>query len=237
MKLIILLLCLLPCFMLLYYLYNKDKLEKEPFYILILLFFEGCGVAVLSFYITIYFKSIFDFLNISHIQMNFFQIILKNFIFIALLEEGLKWIFTIITTWKNKCFNHIFDSIVYCGFLSLGFATIENIFYAYSYNNLLSILLRGIISVPCHLSFSIFMGYYLGRAKKSENNNIKYKYLLCSLFIPTFLHFLYNSLLLNNNINNVVFLLFMLFLYILSYIIINKLNFSKDGFINIKKGS
>ena len=54
-----------------------------------------------------------------------------SFIVAGVVEEGLKELVLIPNLLKEKSFNERLDGIIYSVFLSLGFATIENIIYIY----------------------------------------------------------------------------------------------------------
>ncbi len=236
-NLLIFTLCIVPSLILMWYIYTKDKIEKEPLYLLMILFIGGIISAIISSSISITLKMYFPFLNYQYTNMTIIQILIKSFIIIATIEETSKWIINFICTWKNKNFNHIFDPIVYSVFISLGFATFENVLYGYAYSSygFIPILLRGIISVPCHAAFGVFMGYYLGIAKNSQvsfKNDKKIKYIIFSLIIPILLHFIYDILLINpNKISYIIFIIYVVVLYITSYIKIKKLNTIKKMII------
>ena len=212
-------LCIVPSLIIMWYIYTKDKIEKEPIYLLLILFVGGIISAVIALLISISLKNFFPFLNYDYSKMTSFQIFIKSFFCIAFIEEFSKWSFIFIGTWKNKNFNYMFDSIVYSVFLSLGFAAFENILYGFSFSSygLMPIFLRGIISVPCHAVFGVFMGYYLGMAKSTEDKN-KSKYIFLSLFIPSLLHFTYNFLLIwQNKVYYVIFIILVIVIYILAF--------------------
>ena len=226
-------LCVVPSLILMWYIYIKDKVEKEPLFLLILLFAGGIISAIISSSISITLKMYIPFLNYQYSDMNIFQILIKSFIVIAVIEETSKWIIGFICTWRNKNFNHIFDPIVYSVFISLGFATFENLLYGYTYSSygFMPILLRGIISVPCHAAFGVFMGYYLGIAKNSQasdKNNKKTKYIFFSIVFPIIFHFIYDILLINpNKLSYAIFVIYVTLLYCLTYLKINKFNSKK----------
>ena len=50
-----------------------------------------------------------------------------------IIEEVSKYIMLKKISWKSNDFRYIYDGIVYAVFVSLGFATIENIIYARSW--------------------------------------------------------------------------------------------------------
>lgn len=226
-------LCIIPSLIILLYIYIKDKIEKEPLFLLIFLFIGGIISAIISSYISITLKNYITFLNYQYSNMNIIQIFIKSFIIVATIEEISKWIIMFTCTWKNKNFNHMFDAIVYSTFISLGFATFENILYGYAYSSygFMPILLRGIISVPCHAAFGIFMGYYLGIAKNSKANNKnskKNKYIFFSIIYPIIFHFIYDILLINSNkLTYSIFIVYVLILYFLAHLKIKKFNSKK----------
>lgn len=209
---------IIPVLFLLKLAFDKDKIEKEPFLLLLRLFIAGIISAAIVLSVS---KSL---RMLIHIDSNFYN----SFVKIAFVEEICKWICIYIITWKNKEFNYKFDAIVYSIFASLGFALIENIGYAFSYG-LTTCLLRAIISVPCHTFFAIYMGYYLGIAKvyyihkNYKNGSI---YTLYSLFVPTALHGIYDYCLIGGNDGfYVLFIMFIISLYIFS---VKTLNTSSD---------
>ena len=86
------------------------------------------------------------------------------FLLVALIEEFSKFIFVRGVLYKNKHFNEPFDGIVYSVMVSMGFATFENILYAFQ-NGIGTAVFRMFTAVPAHACFAILMGYYLGKAK------------------------------------------------------------------------
>ncbi|MEG1008429.1 MAG: PrsW family glutamic-type intramembrane protease [Bacilli bacterium] len=222
-------LCIVPSLLLMWYIYIKDKIEKEPPYLLLILYVAGIVSAVISYLISTTLKIYLPFLNNTYSNMNVLQILFKSFIVIAFVEETSKWLINYICTWKNKNFNHLYDPIVYATFISLGFATFENILYGFAYRSfgLMPIILRGVISVPCHAVFGIIMGYYLGIAKNSiASDKLKQskKYKFKSLIIPILLHLIYDLLLINSTkIYYCLFIFYIITLYAIAFIKIRKL--------------
>lgn len=222
--------CIIPILILLWYVYIKDKVEKEPMHLLIILFIGGIISSVIAILLSVLLKKYIPFLLLEYEEMNILQIVFKTLISIALVEEGCKWIINYITIWKNKNFNHMYDPILYCVCVSLGFALLENIIYGFAFSNhgLMPIILRGLISVPSHAVFGIFMGFYLGISKNALNDNKKrksIKYKVLSLLIPIILHFIYNLLLVNpNKITYSIFITYIIIIYISSYKKVNKLS-------------
>ena len=226
-------LCIIPALILMIYVYINDKVEKEPLFLLILLFIGGIVSSVISYSVALILKMKFPFLNFHYSDMNIFQLIFKLFIIIAVVEELSKWLINMICTWKNKNFNYIFDPIVYSVFISLGFASFENLLYGFNYSSygFVMVFLRGIISVPCHAVFGVFMGCFIGIAKKfqiKKKNTMMIKYIILSIMVPIILHFIYDLLLVNlNKITLAVFIIYVLLLYCFAYLNIEKFNSNK----------
>lgn len=214
---LLLLISIIPVFLLGLYIYKKDSV-KEPKSLLMILFSSGLFAAFLVIAINIVMLLLIPDLYISDNYNKFSQIKLFFLIFIeiAFVEELCKWIMIRFIGYPHKDFDQLYDIIVYSTFVALGFAAIENIFYVLQGGITLGIY-RAIFSVPGHVSFGIFMGYYLGLAKLCENKNkSKYIiYMILSVLVPTLLHTIYNyCLMLETFWYLIIFMGFIIILYI-----------------------
>lgn len=202
--------------------YKADKKEKEPTSELI----KAALMGVVAIIVTLIISFITGVTKISINNLNSIETILYTFLGIALVEEFSKWLCTYLFVKNNKNFNYLFDGIVYAVFVSLGFATIENVLYTFS-GGVLTGIIRAVTTVPSHAFYGIFMGYYLSRAKeaKIKNNNDSIKYYSYSLITPTLLHGIFDSLLLLQNIFLLlIFIIFVIILYIISINKVKKLS-------------
>lgn len=212
---ILIYLSLIPSILLGSYIYKKDKVEKEPTKLLFSCFIGGVisGIVVILLYL-------FG-LNYQMNPYDQISILIYSFVTVSFIEELAKFLLLYFITYKNKEFNYLYDSVVYASFLGLGFAIFENIVYMLGSFDLLTIFLRGFVTLPAHIFFGIFMGYYLGLSKKSEiskDKNNKYKYLILSLFNPVLLHGFFDYCLFTGDIfSSILFVLFVLVLYIASF--------------------
>lgn len=223
------LISLLPALGLCIYIYAKDRVEKEPFSLLSVLF--GCGV--LAYLPTLFCErkltNWFDMLFAGKIQYTVSGIetftdtstqLLHNslcaFIGIALLEESVKWLLLYFITHKNRNFNCLFDGIVYSVFISLGFSIIESVRFAVI-DGWDTLILRALTSIPTHILFGIITGMFytvwhaLDVAKEEEtklfdNKTIKSKKVKCShawivmsYLVPIIIHGLYCLIELSDN--------------------------------------
>lgn len=208
---------ILPVILIGNYIYNKD-VDKEPMSLLVRLFFSGIG----SFVLTCVFYSLFDiffpFLSFNELNFSMFDLFIHVFFGIALIEEFSKWFFVYKISYNSLEFDQVYDMIVYCVFVALGFACIENIFYVLD-NGLSVGIIRGLLAVPGHACDGVFMGYYLAISKYvSHDKEIKNHYLFMSLFVPILLHAFYDFCLISGNVFLVIiFLIFIIILYYYSF--------------------
>lgn len=189
----VLLLALLPTIILLVYIYKKDKLEKEPRKLLSKCFLWGiiiiAPILVMEEVLGFIFEDLFVKGSVGYA-------IVDGFIVAALSEELFKFIALKKRTWKSPEFNCFYDGIVYSVFVSMGFATVENIMYVFD-GDITVALLRMFTAVPGHAYDAIFMGYFYSKAKKAYldgNRPLYKKYKRLALIVPMLMHGLYDCL-------------------------------------------
>lgn len=211
MRIDLLLLAILPIIILGLYIYNKD-IEKEPKLLLFKLFGSGVLSSIFVFLLSYVISEVFISFDIDLNKIDYFNYFIYSFIFVALIEEGCKWLSTIFIGYNSKYFDESFDIIVYSSFVALGFAFLENIMYVFNYG-VSAAILRALISVPGHLLFGIMMGYYMLLSKLSKNKTKKRKYMIYSFLFPFLLHGLYDYLLLLKNTYVLIILFILLFMF------------------------
>ena len=125
-----------------------------------------------------------------------------------------------LLSWKNPNFNFLFDAVVYSVFVSLGFAAIENVKYVFTYG-LGVALTRAITAVPAHMSFSVLMGVFYGRAKLCQvygNQALMKKNLTLAFLVPVFFHGFYDACcMIGGSTSSLVFLGFVIIMYIIVF--------------------
>ncbi len=92
---------------------------------------------------------------------------LFHMLFVGLNEETLKFLATYLLIRNSKEFNEPLDAMIYAMIVGLGFAAIENINYVWS-GGLSLILLRSLLSLPCHLAYAAIWGYGMAELKYRE---------------------------------------------------------------------
>lgn len=199
--------------------YKNDVVEKEPKEFLRKLFALGVALSAIVILLTGVLQFIIPFLAQDLKTLSGLELFISMFLSVALIEEGCKWLTFKLVAWNSKNFDYIYDAIVYSVFISLGFATIENVLYVVN-GGLWVALVRSICSVPGHAYFGITMGYYLGLAKQATingNKEIRKKNLFLSIIIPTTLHTIFNFCLFTQSTTGLIFyLVFLVLLFVSS---------------------
>lgn len=189
-----------PGLALLSYFYLKDQYESEPLSLVFKMFIFGALLVFPLMFIQ-YVLSAEDLL-----QGDFS----KAFLTVGLLEEFFKWFILYYTIFQHIAFDEPYDGIIYSVSVSLGFATAENIFYLIA-NGLQDAIGRALLPVSSHALFGVIMGYYIGKAKFSSGS--PKKWVLLSLFVPVFLHGVYDFILMTREDWMVLMVPFMIFLW------------------------
>jgi len=184
-------LALAPMFIAAFYIYIRDKYEKEPVRLLVTGLVYGAFIivpVVRTQNLLLLFTP-----NSGVIAEAFFL----SFAVAAFVEEFYKYIILFFLVWRNDNFNERFDGIVYAVFISLGFAGVENLLYVLSpsLGGVSTALSRAVFAVPGHALFGVAMGYYFAVAKFEPRH--KNKCLLLAFSVPVLLHGTYNFILMS----------------------------------------
>jgi len=150
-----------PAFIIIIFIYIKDKYEKEPKRVMLFSFLLGAIVSVLiSTVLYVFFDYFLPLTDDKSVGQQF----IKAFFVVALIEEFSKYVIVRYYSQPRKAFNEPFDGIVYAVIVSMGFAMVENIMYVFQGGYEVA-LLRAFTAVPAHATFGILMGYFMGKAK------------------------------------------------------------------------
>ncbi len=174
----------LPGLLFSFLLFKLDKYNREHFLPLLIAFVLGALITIPARAIETYLDSI----GLTE-SLNFLVLSATAFIAVALVEEFAKFFCVMIYPYQQRFFDEPLDGIVYAVFVSMGFATVENILYAQLFD-LATIAVRAITSVPAHASFAIISGYYIGLAKFNKAKQVRY--LLQGLFLAVLVHGFYD---------------------------------------------
>ena len=161
----LLLLAIAPVMVVIVFIYIKDKYEKEPFKFLLKNFLLGATVSVLLTFIISIVAA--QFISTDDLE-DLIRPFINAFILVALVEEFSKYLIVRFYAQRNAEFNEPFDGIVYAVMVSMGFAALENALYVYQHGFETGVI-RAFTAVPAHATFGILMGYFMGKAKFSNN--------------------------------------------------------------------
>lgn len=184
-----LLITIIPSIAIMLYFILSDKF-KEPKRTIVEVFLLGVVITIPAGYLNSLILKTFkngDIINDS---------LLSGFFAGGLTEEILKFCILYFFVLKKFEFNEPMDGIVYGVAASLGFATLENIYYVYYYaegfgvSSLEIAKLRAWTAVPMHGLNGCVMGFYFGLFAFMG----KKKYLGYALVVPYVFHGAYNFL-------------------------------------------
>ncbi len=185
-----------PVFLVIIYIYIKDKFEKESKKLLFINFLLG---AIVSILISTLLYLIYELLLPKAAEFRIFDQFIKAFFVVALIEEFSKYVIVRYYAQPKKDFNEPFDGIIYAVMVSMGFAAVENILYVFRGGYEVA-LLRAITAIPAHATFAILMGYFMGIAKFSKHRR---KWNLIGLSLAILFHGTYDFFLFINFIPGV----------------------------------
>ncbi|MBN2609986.1 MAG: PrsW family intramembrane metalloprotease [Bacteroidales bacterium] len=199
---------LTPVFIIAFYIFYRDKYEKEPVLQLTKALFAGVLISMPVIFVE-------RLLSVVAPIFGLLRPAYDAFIVAAFTEELFKFIALYFLFWKNPDFSEKFDGLVYAVFVSLGFAGFENILYVIN-GGILVGWTRAITAVPAHALFGVVMGYYFGMAKFFPA--IKSRYLQLSFMLPWLLHGIYDLILMSGHpVLLWVFIPFIIFLWITGF--------------------
>ena len=185
MDLLLLLVTILPPVLIVIIFAVSDKF-KEPNKEIFLIFISGILITIPAYNANNFLYDLY--LNYSFISRS----LAESFLSAAVVEEGLKFLVLYLVVYRMREFNEPMDAIVYGVCASLGFATLENIFYIFysdfGIEPIYLSLLRGFTTIPAHAIFGVMMGYFFMKYAFVH----KSKSLFLSFLIPYMLHGFYN---------------------------------------------
>ena len=189
----LLLATILPSILIILFFVYSDKF-KEPRSEIIKVFIYGILITIPAYFLNTFLSNFF------YENTRVGEGLISSFLTAAPVEEGLKLFVLYYFVYKMKDFNEPVDGIVYGVTVSLGFATLENIYYVYlladyfDTSSMSLALVRSFSAVPAHAVFGLFMGYFFMKysfVKKGDN-------LFFAFIIPFALHGCYNLFTISN---------------------------------------
>ena len=229
----------IPAIALLIFVYVKDRAEKEPIGLLLALLAAG----MFSVIPAIIGETVLEFLPGLFAFSPLVSAAVEAFVVVALVEEVCKWGLMMLITRNSKHFNSLFDGMIYSIFVSLGFALVENVMYAFQHG-METALLRAVTAVPAHMFFAVMMGYYyshwnvMRKARAAEQalaagGSILLRQplfdssrpLMLSLAVPVLFHGFYDfCCFVDSTLFSLLFLAFLVFMYVYCFMKLHRLS-------------
>ena len=163
---LLLALAILPGILLSYGIFWVDKYEREAALPLIICFALGA----LATWPAVQVEMV-TFSQLGPYRHEPWVTFLLAFAAIACNEELWKLVVFLIAAFPHRFFNEPLDGIVYAVLVAMGFASAENVLYAYRFG-FETIAVRAFTAVPAHLVFAVVIGYFAGLAKFNPEKRI-----------------------------------------------------------------
>ena len=213
-----------PAVIMLIYVYNKDTIEKEPRGLLALLIFGGCLAVIPAVMLEkiggMILESVFSYYSVGYVLAD-------NFLVVALSEEISKFFFLWLFSWKKKCFDYLFDGMIYAVCVAIGFSVLEDIMYMVSFG-IGTGAARALTFIPGHFGFAVFSGalYSIARMHSNYGNrSMCTLYIIAAIVCPVLLHGFYDSCLsFESGIAYALFFAFVIIMYIAVFKMIRKMS-------------
>ena len=198
-SLIVIVAALAPALGLLYFIYNKDILQKEPPKEILKAFGYGALSVLASTLVSL------PLMGIGVVPSETVTVwdSVRLAVFGAGIPEELAKFF-LLWLFIKRCryFDEYLDGIVYAACVGLGFAAVENVMYliqnfeAWAYVG----AMRALFSVPGHFFFAVVMGYFVSKAC-FDHPSQRARNIFLALALPMLLHSAFDALLMVSTIS------------------------------------
>lgn len=184
MNILLYLLAISPALLICYFIYRLDRFDRESHQSLIICFVLGMLVTIPAIKV-----EELELLFSSDGPLSLGELIFSTFVLVAIGEEVFKALPLLFFAYPKKYFNEPFDGIVFAVMVAMGFAMVENLFYAYRFG-MQTTLIRTFTAVPTHGALAVIMGYHVGLAKFKPDK--KYTLIAIGFLQVVLIHGLYD---------------------------------------------
>lgn len=208
-----------PVVIIAFYIYFRDKYDKEPFLMLAKALTLGMLTVIPILLMETFLMEFMPIFESSSRLSAFYN----AFVVAGFSEELWKFIALVILIWKSKEFDERIDGIVYAVFVSLGFAWVENVLYVME-GGINVAIMRALLAVPAHALFGVTMGYYLSLSKFTNDEPTKKRFFIYALVFPIILHGAYDFILMANEpLGMIAFIPFIIYIWKVGFLRIRTL--------------
>ena len=197
---IIIFAAILPAFLLVLYIWLRDKYQREP----ITEVLKAVGLGILSAFLAVLVEGFLQgFGIVSENPTTLLGAAWNAFVGAAIPEECVKLLVLALFLRHNRYFDERFDGIVYACAVGMGFAGTENIVYLFSNINEWETVAiqRAIFAVPGHFMFAVAMGYFYSLVYFGD---VSWRMQGRILWVPVLLHGVYDALIMMANVGTML---------------------------------
>ena len=197
---IIIFAAILPAFLLVLYIWLRDKYQREP----ITEVLKAVGLGILSAFMAVLVEGFLQgFGIVSENPTTLLGAAWNAFVGAAIPEESVKLLVLALFLRHNRYFDERFDGIVYACAVGMGFAGTENIVYLFSNINEWETVAiqRAIFAVPGHFMFAVAMGYFYSLVYFGD---VSWRMQGRILWVPVLLHGVYDALIMMANVGTML---------------------------------
>lgn len=197
---IIIFAAILPAFLLVLYIWLRDKYQREP----ITEVLKAVGLGILSAFMAALVEGLLQgFGIVSENPTTLLGAAWNAFVGAAIPEECVKLLVLALFLRHNRYFDERFDGIVYACAVGMGFAGTENIVYLFSNINEWETVAiqRAIFAVPGHFMFAVAMGYFYSLVYFGD---VSWRMQGRILWVPVLLHGVYDALIMMANVGTML---------------------------------
>lgn len=189
----------LPAVLLVFYIWLRDKYQREPLAQVL----KAVAFGVLSAGIAFVLETLIQMFGITGAAHSWFGALWNAFAGAAMPEEAAKLLMLWLLLRRNPYFDERFDGIVYACCIGMGFAGAENIIYLFSnLDTWESVAVqRAIFAVPGHFCFAVAMGYFYSQIAFRDMSMSRRSMIFIA---PVLLHGIYDGLLFMANVTPAV---------------------------------
>lgn len=187
MELFLTFLALGPSLAWMYWIWRRDKYQREPKGLVLLLVFVGGLISVIGTLVAV---GLYE----QYIPSEEASPVINMLFTAALPEEFFKMLPVLLFAWRSIHWDEPFDGIVYAGATALGFNLIETAGYMLEEGSVAGAFYQGIVrgTLGGHMVYGIIMGFFLSRARFSAHG-ARLGNLALALLVPTSLHTAWNA--------------------------------------------
>jgi len=209
---IILFAAILPAFLLVFYIYLRDKYQREPLSQVLKAVLYG----VFSAGIALVLEEMLSIFGLTGQAQTWLGAVWNAFVGAAMPEEAAKLLMLWLLLRRNPYFDERFDGIVYACCIGMGFAGTENIVYLLSNMDCWQSVAvqRAIFAVPGHFCFAVAMGYFYSQIAFRDMPAARKSLIFLA---PVFFHGVYDGLLFMANVTPAIGGILLLAFYIFCF--------------------